>query len=66
MTTDDCIRFLHAEAARFDIRREVHTRNNATMAAAIASVQARTAADLATELERLAAAANKPKEAHRD
>lgn len=58
-TLADAITFLHQAAANYDLRREVHARNDATIAAAVAAVQARTASDLAAELERLAATGGK-------
>ena len=60
MTTPDFIRWLRQRAAAFDLRREVHARNGASLAAGIAAVQPQTLDDAADDLERAAVAETIP------
>ena len=53
MTTHALIAWIDSRAAAYDLRREIHVRNDATILAAIAQVQAKTLADLAKELREM-------------
>lgn len=55
MTPTELIAWLDRRAVAYDLLREVHVRNDATIAAAIAQVQAKTIADAADELRRIVA-----------
>ena len=54
-TPQDVIAWLDRQTVMYDLRREVHTRNSATIAAAVAAVQSQTVSHLADELRRMVA-----------